>query len=111
MNVPQAEPEQPFPEADQVTPALPTSFATVAINTSAWATAKPPRFGEIVTLTLPPEDVMVIVAFAVLLGSLTDAAVSVTPGLTGTNAAAVYVAVVEVCPDSTPQVGAQLLPD
>jgi hypothetical protein len=64
-----------------------------------------------VTLTVPAEDVIVIVAFAVLLGSLIDVAVSVAPELAGTDAGAVYVTVVGVCPDNAPQTGAQLLPD
>jgi hypothetical protein len=37
-------------EADHVTPALPTSFVTVAVNGSAWVTVSPPRFGLIATL-------------------------------------------------------------
>src|SRR5882672_8368200 len=64
-----------------------------------------------VTLTLPPEDVTVIVALALLLVSRTDLAVNVTVGLTGTVAGAAYVTVVAVCPESAPQAGAQLLPD
>jgi len=111
VNVPQAEPVQPLPEADHVTPALPTSFITVAVTASVWATARPPRFGEMVTLTVPPEDVMVMVALAVLVVSRTDLAVSVTEGLAGTDAGAVYVTVVAVCPESAPHAGAQLLPD
>src|SRR5258706_16243863 len=64
-----------------------------------------------VTLTLPPEDVTVIVALALLLVSRTDLAANVTVGLTGTVAGAAYVTVVAVCPESAPQAGAQLLPD
>src|SRR5258706_4230748 len=64
-----------------------------------------------VTLTLPPEDVTVIVALALLLVSRTDLAVNVTVGLAGTVAGAAYVTVVAVCPESAPQEGAQLLPD
>jgi hypothetical protein len=111
VNVPQADPEQPLPDADQVTPALPMSFVTVATTASVCATVRAPRFGEIVTLTVPPEDVTVMVAPAVLLVSLTDLAVNVTVGLPGSVDGAVYVAVVAVCPESAPQAGAQLLPD
>ena len=89
VNVPQAEPVQPLPEADHVTPALPTSFITVAVNASVWATARLPRFGEMVTLTLPPEEVTVMVALALLLVSRTDVAVRVTVGLAGTVPGAV----------------------
>src|SRR5258706_15141727 len=64
-----------------------------------------------VTLTLPPEDVTVIVALALLLVSRTDLAANVTVGLTGTVAGAAYVTVVAVCPESAPQAGAQVLPD
>lgn len=111
VNVPQADPEQPLPEADQVTPALATSFVTVATTASVCATARAPRFGEIVTLTVPPEDVTVMAALAVLLVSPTDLAVNVTAGLAGTMDGAVYVTVVAVCPESAPQAGAQLLLD
>src|SRR5437016_180470 len=62
-------------------------------------------------LPLPPEDVTVIEALADFVVSRTDLAVSVTVGLAGTAAGAVYVTVVAVCPDSAPHVGAQLLPD
>jgi len=89
VNVPQADAEQPLPEADHVTPALPMSFITVAVTASVWATAKLPRFGEMVTLTAPPEDVIVMVAFAVFVVSRTDLAVRVTVGLAGTDAGAV----------------------
>lgn len=89
VNVPQADAEQPLPEADHVTPALPTSFVTVALTASVWATARPPRFGEMVTLTGPLEDVTVMVALAVLVVSRTDLAVRVTVGLAGTVAGAV----------------------
>src|SRR5258708_5192261 len=64
-----------------------------------------------VTLTLPPEDVTVTVALALLLVSRTDLAVNVTVGLAGTVAGAAYVTVVAVCPESAPHAGAQLLPD
>jgi len=37
-------------EADHVTPALPTSFVTAAVNGRAWPTVSPPRFGLIATL-------------------------------------------------------------
>jgi hypothetical protein len=34
VKVPQADEEQPLPEADHVTPAFPTSFITVALTAS-----------------------------------------------------------------------------
>jgi hypothetical protein len=37
-------------EVDHVTPALPMSFVTAAVNGSAWVTVSPPRFGLIATL-------------------------------------------------------------
>jgi hypothetical protein len=42
-----------------------------------------------VTLTVPPEDVIVMVALAVLVVSRTDLAVNVKVGLAGTDAGAV----------------------
>ena len=50
LKVPQEVPEQAEPEADQVTPAAPISFSTVAVMGSDCVTARPPRFGEMVTL-------------------------------------------------------------
>lgn len=64
-----------------------------------------------VTLTAPPEVSNVIVALAVSLGLLSDAAVSVTVVFPGGVAGAVYVAEVFDAPESVPQPGAQLLPD
>jgi hypothetical protein len=91
VNVPQLDPEQPLPDADQVTPAFPTSFCTVAVTASACVAVKPPRFGEIVTLTLPTEGVTVIVALAFFVLSETDVAVSVTAAGLGTLLGALYV--------------------
>jgi hypothetical protein len=50
-------------DALHVTPALPTSFVTVAVNGIVCVVVNPPRFGLIVTLTLP--DVACVVALAV----------------------------------------------
>ena len=55
-----------------------------------WLTARPPRFGEIVTLMpRPTPAVTVIVAVNVLLLLLTDVAVNVTVAGEGTLAGAV----------------------
>ncbi len=110
MNVPQVDPEQALPEADQVTPALPTSFVTVAVTARVCPTASPPRFGEIVTLTAAVVDVTVIVALADLLVSRTEVAVNVTAGFAGSDAGAVYVTDVVVCAESAPQALVQALP-
>ena len=65
--------------ADQVTPALPTSWATVAVKVSDCEMTSPPRFGVRDTLMLPePPAVTVIVAAADLVPSVTDVAVKVT---------------------------------
>jgi len=108
--MPQETPEQAFPEADQLTPALPTSFVTTAVTASVCPTASPPRFGEIVTLTAPVEDVTVIVALAVLLVSSAEVAVNVTAGFAGRVAGAVYVTDVAVCAERAPQALVQALP-
>jgi hypothetical protein len=50
-------------EAVHVTPALPTSFVTVAVNGIVCEIVNPPRFGLIVTLMLP--DAAGVVALAV----------------------------------------------
>jgi len=51
-------------DAVHVTPALPTSFATVAVNGIVCESVNPPRFGLIVTLMLP--EAAGVVALAVL---------------------------------------------
>ena len=83
MNAPQDAPEQPVPEADQITPALPTSFVTVAVTARVCRIVSPPRLGEIVTLTGTVDDLTVMVALAFLLVSRTDVAVRVIVGLAG----------------------------
>ena len=40
------------PDAVQLTPALPISFVTVAVNPSVWDSVRPPRLGVIATLML-----------------------------------------------------------
>ncbi|HEX3118145.1 MAG TPA: hypothetical protein VHP80_03555, partial [Candidatus Acidoferrum sp.] len=79
--------------AVHVTPAPPASFATVAVNASDCPTANPVTFGEMVT-PIPdgggPPEVIVIVADADFVPSLTDVAVSVTVAGFGAAAAAVY---------------------
>jgi hypothetical protein len=78
--------------ADQVTPALPTSLVTDAVNGSDCPRVSPPRFGVRLTLTVPPlAAVTVIVAEAFFVVSRTEVAVSVTVAGVGTAAGAVYV--------------------
>jgi len=89
VNAPQEAPEQPLPETDHATPTPPTSFVTVAVTARVCPIVRPPRFGEIVTLTVPVEDMTVMVALAFLLVSRTDVAVRVIVGLAGTDAGAV----------------------
>ena len=75
-------------------PLPPTSAVTVAVNASDWLTASPITFGEIVTATPVgggPLEVIVTVADADFVPSLTDVAVSVTVAGLGTAAGAVYV--------------------
>jgi len=71
-----------------VTPAAPTSFATVAVKFSDCPSANPPRFGVSVTLIGPPDATTVIVAAALLETSLTEVAVNVTAGEGGTTTGA-----------------------
>jgi hypothetical protein len=61
----------------------------VAVTARVCPIASPPRFGIIVTLTVPADDVTVIVALAFLLVSSADVAVRVMDGLAGTDAGAV----------------------
>jgi len=85
VNAPHDAPEQPVPEADQVTPAPPTSFVTVAVTARVCPIVSPPRFGEIVTLAVPVDDWTVMVALAFLLVSRMDVAIRVMVGLAGTD--------------------------
>jgi hypothetical protein len=72
--------------ADQATPALLTSFVTVAAKFSGCPTVRPPRTGVRVTLMLLAATVIVALAERVL--SLTEVAVSETFGGVGTLAGA-----------------------
>jgi hypothetical protein len=77
-------------EADQDTPALPMSFATVACREMDCPIVRPPRLGERVTLMLPEEaGTTVMVAADERAGSRIDCAVSVTAAGFGTAAGAV----------------------
>jgi hypothetical protein len=67
--------------ADQATPALLTSFVTVAAKFSGCPTVRPPRIGVRVTPTLLAATVIVALAERVL--SLTEVAVSETFGGVG----------------------------
>ncbi|HEY1923672.1 MAG TPA: hypothetical protein VGG58_00385 [Candidatus Acidoferrum sp.] len=91
-----------------VTPAPPTSFVTVAVNPADWFSTNPITLGEIVTLTrlAGALAVIVIIADADFVPSVTDVAVSVTVAGLGTVAGAVYVTAVPDAPvvaDSKPQ--------
>ncbi len=94
--------------AVHVTPAAPTSAVTVAVSASDWLTASPITFGETVTATPVgggPLEVIVTVADADFVPSLTDVAVSVTVAGLGTAAGAVYVTAAPEAPvvaDSAP---------
>ena len=83
VKVPQEVPEQVNPEADQLTPAAPTSFVTVAMTGSDCVMARLPRFGEIATL-IAAVEVTVMDAEALFVASRTEVAVSVTTGFAGT---------------------------
>jgi hypothetical protein len=77
-------------EVVQVTPALPTSFVTVAVKPSDCPSVNPPRFGVMLTLIGPPlAAVTVIVAFAFRVPSVTEVAVIVTVAGEGALAGAV----------------------
>ena len=78
-------------DAVHVTPAAATSFVTVALKFNDCPSASPPSCGVSVTLTALPEVVIVIAALALFVLSVTEVAVSVTPGGTGTLTGAVYV--------------------
>jgi hypothetical protein len=88
-----------------VTPAPPTSFVTVAVNPADWFSTNPITLGEIVTLTrlAGALAVIVIIADADFVPSVTDVAVSVTVAGLGTVAGAVYVTAVPDVADSKPQ--------
>lgn len=77
-------------EADQDTPALPISFATVACIEMDCPIVRPPRLGDRMTLMLPEEAGTTVMAAAKeRAGSRTDCAVSVTAAGLGTEAGAV----------------------
>jgi hypothetical protein len=81
-------------DAVHVTPAPPTSFATVALTASAWFNTNPIAFGEIVTATPAgggSPAMTVIVAELDFVPSVAEVAVSVTVAGLGTVAGAVYV--------------------
>lgn len=84
---PHVAPEQPAPERLQVTPLFCASFCTVAVNCDVVLTSSVAEVAE--SCTLIAGDVIVIVAEAVLVGSATEEAVSVTLAGLGTLAGAV----------------------
>jgi hypothetical protein len=91
-----------------VTPALPTSFVTVAVKPSDCPSVNPPRFGVMLTLTGPdvPAEI-VIVAAALFVASRTEVAVTITVAGVGTLLGAIYVIAVPealVVPDKVPHV-------
>lgn len=79
-------------DAVQVTPEVPTSFATVAVKFKDCPSVNPPALGVTVTPVPPLRTVVtVMVADAVFVVSVTEVAVNVTVGGTGMLAGAVYV--------------------
>ena len=98
----------PPPVTDQLTPAAPTSFVTVAVKFMLWPIVSPPRTGVIATDNPDTTAVCtVIVAVPVFVPSATDVAVNVTVAGDGTVAGAVYVIATPdalVVADSAPHV-------
>lgn len=86
---PHVAPLQPAPDRVQVTPLFALSFATVAVNGCVNPTCTLGEVGERLTATATGADVTVIAAEAVLVGSVTDVAVSEIAGGVGTAAGAV----------------------
>jgi hypothetical protein len=87
--VPQALPLQPVPDSAQVTPRFCESFCTVAAKVCVPPTGTLAVSGDNVTTMAVGFAVIVIVAAADLVLSLTEAAVSVTVAGAGTFAGAV----------------------
>jgi hypothetical protein len=87
--VPHAAPVQPVPESAQVTPLFCGSFWTVAVNVCVCPVITDWLAGATVTLTGGGSAVMVIVALALFVGSVTDVAVNVTVSGPGTVIGAV----------------------
>jgi hypothetical protein len=75
---PQLEPLQPAPDSPQVTPLFCESFCTVAVNVWVPPTVTFAVVGDSVTTIAAGFGVMLIVAAADFVVSLTDVAVSVT---------------------------------
>ena len=83
MRVPQAEPEQPAPDRNQVTPWFAESFCTEAEKFAEVATCMVAEAGVIDTLTAGALTIVTVVE-AVLEESATEATVSVTVAGVGT---------------------------
>jgi hypothetical protein len=102
---PQALPVQLVPDSVQFTPLFAASFCNVAANVCVAPVATLAIDGATTTEIAAPA-VSVIVAFADLLASSTDVAVSVTVGGFGSAAGAVYITAAPdaaLLPDSEPQ--------
>ena len=80
--------EKEPPVAPHVTPWLRPSLETVAVNDRLPVIVIAPRFGVTETVILPVETMMVMVAAALLVLSVTEVAVSVTVAGVGTAAGA-----------------------
>jgi hypothetical protein len=84
VKVPQAAPEHPAPETDQVTPLFCESFCTEALKLAAVETCTEVDVGLTATEIGSGAALMVIVEVADLVASATEVAVSVTVGGVGT---------------------------
>ena len=98
--VPHVAPEQPLPVTVQVTPKLPGSLVTVAVNCSVPLTETVPEVGD--TETETAGVVMVTVVDADLVLSATLVAVTVTVFGDGAVAGAVYKPLAEIVPHAGP---------
>ena len=88
-SAPQDAPLQPVPESVHVTPLFCGSFCTVALKVCVCPTVTDAPVGATLTVTGGGGAVMVIVALALFVGSVTDVANSVTVAGLGTVVGAV----------------------
>jgi hypothetical protein len=103
VSVPHVAPEQPAPERDQVTPLFCESFCTEAVKLAAVEICTEAVAGLTETEMGGGPAVMVMIAAADFVASVTEVAVMVTVAGDGTLAGAVKVADVAVTLASVPQ--------
>ena len=89
VNAPHVAPEQPVPESDHVTPLFCESFCTAALKFAAVETCTESDVGLTETEIAGGPAVIVKIAVADFVPSLTDVAFSVTVAGDGTDAGAV----------------------